>query len=584
MKRGLILFLLATASLTLIVHADPELVISGLVYFLLPGIILAIAPTLFLWVMTWTIFWLLARKFLSRWPAVIAGLVLAGGVLTGASYLLNMPVERQLDELTAHNFRPEHPIRMSGTVLLDFPRRYVRTTKEYLRRDGKPTPVRVAHCDAFCAGLLFSKGIDAVIVKTTNDNEERRTLQPLPQAAQYRLSRAPDCDGSVMPAPESGIWLSESNPKMRKLFDGWLVRLAGGECIRRETVTMKPDRIISLRERAIEETAPWSLALPRPGFIRLEIRDAAQNRLSSTTWTKARFFRQPLAITVGAFGPPALDWATKTREEPHPRHRFREVAYITDVTDLHFEPPSDSLSGDAKSILREALNDTSLSASAPALALTSRVLSGMKEYGLQKGDKELVIRILADDRTHGLMDLQGVVQKLGDEAPDLRAPIVERILRQTCPGADLTWLGEALRAMPEGTFATLTDLEKRLLDDQAHLRCAGPLVARLADMGADATPLLLTLLERGLSPPGMGSVVNNAKQALTVLGPRASSALPVIEKMEDEGVISDSIMLRARLGKPVSSFEKPDNYKGTTESYHQRLQHQLDDLNRRYGS
>ena len=79
-------------------------------------------------------------------------------------------------------------------------------------------------------------------------------------------------------------------------------------------------------------------------------------------------------------------------------------------------------------------------------------------------------------------------------------------------------------------------------------------------------------------------MASGAERGLRILGPKAASALPEVERMIAAGqyreseVESDPIyLLRLRLGKPVQQLEKPKNLSGDQKRFEDRLRRQLKD-------
>ena len=116
--------------------------------------------------------------------------------------------------------------------------------------------------------------------------------------------------------------------------------------------------------------------------------------------------------------------------------------------------------------------------------------------------------------------------------PELRAPLVARILNPATTPDERSSYGFLLSKLPEGTFAVPTPDEARILADPVLRRQSVPLLERLADQGQPALVQLMQILEAEIASDTQWAVqrpvIRAVRRGLARLGPAAASALPRI--------------------------------------------------------
>jgi hypothetical protein len=141
----------------------------------------------------------------------------------------------------------------------------------------------------------------------------------------------------------------------------------------------------------------------------------------------------------------------------------------------------------------------------------------------------------------------------------------------------------------------LTADEETLLADPDRRWYAEGLIARQADRGRDAVPLLIDLIEQGFARMAADKradsrdshTVDAAKDALAVLGPTAAYIRPRLEAAlakRDLGPYATKFqgweLVLVRLGRSPETIDKPSSAGGTVEQYHDRLRRDVERFER----
>src|SRR4051812_11622758 len=159
MRDFLRCYLLVTGVGAFVAISVPTLVVVGLFFGILPGLILAVMPTAFLWGLLFALVYWLVAEVLPR-PA-------AGGVaaIAAVAMLMLMPQGglRAARARLAATHEPERipaqPIPVRGHVRIEVPH-WDSTPGNADRRPGPG-------CDGLCASLLFKPGVSSVTVALT---------------------------------------------------------------------------------------------------------------------------------------------------------------------------------------------------------------------------------------------------------------------------------------------------------------------------------------------------------------------------------------------------------------------------------
>lgn len=581
MPAFLILYLVITGVAAAVAVFVPSLVVLGFFLLIVPGLILSLMPTAFLWGAIFSVIWWSARAIVGAWTAALLAFVATVAVVIAVPWYANNVRQLQIDMLRADDRDAAGPIPLRGVVRfertawivaqMDDPEwqaRLAAATAEKRRIDWRERPVA---CDAMCAAALFTPGIEAVIVAPMLRPGDKPRAPD--RASEFWIDRTPGCAGSLPVHEPAGHY--DGFGDIRIVRDGWRIRISQGHCIRRRAVTRQADFTVSIADWFFPDriqSATWSLTSPQMSVLRLEVRDATGGTLLRRTRVDTKKLSPVLWIEGnGDLQNFRFDWAG-TRIPGGGEGAFKPVELLAKFTPLQFTSDPSFVAEAARRQLAEALGDPVRSANDPVFALTERVLGEIGRNGLRSGDAELIELIIADPRTRGFQGLWDVIRKMGLDAARLRGPIARRILAARYPEdaeTSVKTLGTALNSLPPGAFAEPIQDEIRLLDDPGRRNWATGLVMRQSDRGEAAVPVLTRILVEGWRQPVAKDnrrtrnldAAHAARGGLCLLGSVAGSALPAIEQLVWDGILPQRQLDQrawqltlARLGKPIESF------------------------------
>lgn len=602
MEQLLLRYLTVTGILAAIALAAPGLVVLGLFLGVLPGLVLGLAPTAFLWGALFTVVWWPAHGVVGDGPAAVLALAATYAVIRGVPARLDRPLTARLAALRADDVAPAERIALRGVVAFELAHPHEQPSKDQLRPwDDRVARERPRAIDPLCAAALFTPGVDAVVRVALPHPDHADRSAPLAAPETYRVVRRSAGSPSVLPADlgTHGAWYGGWEPTTAQpLADEWRLRVARGETIVRDdgdggpadfTVTVR-----DWREDAVARRGRWTLPPGPMSARRVEVRDRVGAVLLRRTVVTAPL-RGPLLSVAGRGAPESyrFGWGTSTPRGARRTEELKAVALLREWTTLRLDADPREAAVAARGELARLLADRTRPVTDPAFALVRPVLRDVGEQGPVPGDAALLATLLADPRLRDYEGLGRAVRRLGAEGALLRDVMVRRVLAGRFPGdVHLGALGHALRELPPGTFATLTPWEETLLADPERRLWARGLIERQSDRGAAAVPLLLDVLAQAyaiLADRGdrrhdvARTAADAARRALMVLGPAAAAALPALDRMAAEAIVPRHVteaeswkFLLARLGRPVERFAKPANRGGTVEQYHARMRRDLE--------
>ena len=538
MAKFLTWYLAITGVVSLVVLAMPWLVILGAFALILPGLILGLAPTAFLWGAVFTAFWIPLRGLMGEWPATIVAGALAGAVVIAIPTLLNAPFHAQAAAERSGDKIPSSRVALSGTVEVTVPyRAWINTEKNGLA------------CDLVCHAVLYTPGVDAVILREGPGRS--KPVAPV----QLRLEkRSGGCDskGTANATTESwGDWGERPT-----LLKSWLIRQAGGECVVREAVNRQPDFTVGFEIRDSNFRSDWSLKPPPVSVRRLIIARVSGGK-AETLLRRTFAWGRPLIVPLMAVPEGGLEnfrfkWGRSSGADYKGEGHFEAIALLAAQTNIALVPDAGQMSDAVRVQIMAALDDSARTESDAGFALARALFDDIEKNGPRDGDRALLVRLVSDPRVTDLNMIWSATRKFDKDGglPELRAPIIHRLLTVSTDrdSKGESTLGTWLDQLPEGSFATLTPEEHALLADPVRRRWAYGLIKRLADGGAAAVPLVVPMLDDDKTREA-------ARTALCLLGPAAASALPQVEaKLPRPYHNRDWQITLARMGKPIESF------------------------------
>ena len=541
-------------------------VVLGLYLGIVPGLILAVAPTIFLYTAAFALLRNVLRRRLPTRGRIAINAAAATLTVT-AGFALAAPAalygQRAVAAATKNDVTPPQPLSIEGDVRLD-------------RFGDGWSPVgrsKKDACDALCAALLDTPGVRSVTIGGTDSSGA--LVSPLT----YRLipkSRARDA--TLIPAEPAAIvdhlpapdreksagrnqWQAVVDAK-KALKDSvtakWSLRLANDESLVAEPPPNRFDRTVAIRNTRGQ-------GRHRIGVEEVEIADAGGAVLLRRQRVTAAPIAAPLHLSPAG---PMMDRGFEIgRRSVHtgPRYfDFKPIEMLFRETTLA-RPTTDE---GVVVRLREAVA-SSAAAAAPGerAVMVAPWLATLDWRHLNDRDIDILAKLIADPRATGLERLYGGNAK--HVSPRLRKPIAGRLLEASTDDRLRGTLNTLVRNMPPGTYAELLPEEKALLADPTLRLRSSALVARLSDQGAGAVPLLLNLLNEDVRVQPWAKrqwILADIRRAFSRLGRDAAPALPTVERLFDlrHSPLTNSSndvdawrVAMVRMGKPVDTLTFP---------------------------
>ena len=554
-----------SGSLAAIAVLVPGSVVLGLFLGVLPGLILAVAPTIFLYSAAFA----LLRKVLHRRLPTLGRTAIniaAAGLTVTAGFALAAPAaldgQRAVTAATKNDVTPPQPLSIEGDVRLD-------------RFGDGWSPVGRSKrdaCDALCAALLETPGVRSVTIGGTDSSGV------LVAPVTYRLiPKSQAREATLIPAEPAAIvdHLPADGEKSAG-SNQWKAVLEAKKALK-DSVTAKWSLRLANEESLVAGPPPnrfdWAVAIRhtrgqgrhRIGVAEVEIADAGGAVLLRRQHVTAAPIAAPLHVAPAG---PLLDRGFEIgRRSVHtgPRYfDFKPVETLFRETTLA-RPTTDER---VVVRLREAVA-SSAAAAAPGerAVMVAPWLATLDWQHLNDRDIDVLAKLIADPRTTGLERLYDGAAK--HVSPRLRQPIALRLLEASTDDKLRGTLNTLVRNMPPGTYTELLPEEKALLADRTLRLRSSALVARLSDQGARAVPQLLNLLNEDVRVQPWAKrqwILADVRRAFSRLGRDAASALPTVERLFDlrHSPLTNSSndadawrVVMVRMGKPVETLTFP---------------------------
>jgi hypothetical protein len=603
--KFLLSYLLVTGILAGVAMAVPSLVVIGFILLIVPGLVLSLSPTAFLWGLIFTVAWLAARLVVGEnlVTVLFAGAVTAA-LVVGATQAGRTAGQAALDAATLPDVTPGGRIELKGDIRLDRP------SPERDKDTPGGQPGRFA-CDATCVAMLFTPGVtsvtinDSSMVSAADRHSPRGGLSG--QAATYRLVPKARCpDGGVQPR---GISVNSTSMRgaeeRRAVMVEWNLKLANEVCLVRSEPLGNHDMLIRGSTGAFAAVEDrWSFEPSAPAIQHFEI------------WSGDRLLLRRFSAEVSALS--RVLWIAMTGQPTNLRFGWGRSRLGNKARYTHFDharlldehtnirtkaDPAEQLPA-MRQQLRAALSDPGVAADSAAFRLIGGFFQALPSPAADE-DVAIVADLVRDDRIERYEGIWELKKLPLDQQNRVRAALAERAMS---PGKlDGNFTGAALafiKNMPDGAFARLTPTEEKLLALPEKRPLAAPIIARLDEAGPARVPQLLSFIrehgtalqrnravrssgyELAKENEGHGSVIEASRIALCRLGPKGSAALAPLEEMIASGVIgprelmghggSDWNLTLVRLGMPIGDIRKPASMSGTDGTHRRSIRDKLD--------
>lgn len=607
MAHLLKLYLLVTGIGTLIAIAVPDMATEGLLLFF-TSVIAMPMPTAFLYGCVFAALWYPLQFWLGPQRATMFALPAAIGLLYVAAIPSHRASRARLAEPMLADITPRRPLVIAGHVRLDVP--------SFATEQSDPSnpiaPLR-AGCDGLCAAMLFTPGVESV---TVNPNEKRIVTRgaaigdtPLDSMARtFRRVPVAQCGKTVRPA---GGGLKTGHDEVDPLRSSWNLRLSTSDCIITDPPREQYDLVVTLGMYGLFGDSyysnGWSLGARAVDIARFQIRRADGTVLLRASIASTQELTRPLQVSAyggplgGYGGLERFGWSHTLLISPDRNVELGTQGLLVERllkkhTNLVLSADPVAIARLARDRLQAMVDDPAVTATDTGWLVAEGYLAQLRETSIDDADRRLLPALIRDRRMTGFGDFWEVVRALGGQGTILREAMIERL---AAPGADQELnaqraLARAIILLPPETFASPSPAELHLLNDPALRSRLPGLVARQADRGAAAVPLLLDIIEyhsrawvrsrndRSHPPEpgtnGDATMIDAVRVAFCRLGPAGASALPrlmALDRVREGSRLPwddvERALTLARLGQPVESFAKPGYVDGTTEDFHATL-------------
>lgn len=495
-------YLLITGALALIAVTMPSLVVIGL-FLIVPGLILGLAPTAFVWGCIYAaIYWLLRIVVGERVATLVAIPVLAAAIwaIPQPSISLARVTVAKYD-LT--DMAPAQPIRPVGDIRIDSAS--VGTDNGNYERGE----IRRYSCDNRCLALLFEPGVRSVTVNGVEKlsfEQVRDGVGPLLPAAQtYRLLPKGKCDdGGHNPDIESrhgqfGKTLEDN----RAMSADWKLRLIAEVCLQGDPPIAHHDLLLRMGRWSSDldrnsHNTSWSLIPNGADADFAEARTGTGKLLMRVFNLRTYALSMPLFVNgTGGLENFRFGWGRSVLPKGTDTGWEQPQTQLDAALDVRRTPDRSHILDSVRSSLLAAVNDPSLPADAPIFKTVGDYLQLLKEQGATAADRPLVERLILDSRLDDLDAAWSLIGTFPDDYLNALRPAIARKLLSLPDTVDPQsgQLGKVLLQWPKGVFAHLNADELKLLADVERRRRANGLITRLADMGAPAASMLARIIE-----------------------------------------------------------------------------------------
>jgi hypothetical protein len=547
--------------LTLIAVGIPQLVGIGFWFLVVPGLILALAPTVFLYTATFAI----VRRYLPITHAVALNLI-AAFITLGLGVLVTLPVALAgwlaFNRAATGDVVPHNRVVIGGNVLLSSDE----TRTEYIA--GK----RQVPCDALCAALLDTPGVGTVTIAHTDSPTSYRLVPKGEAGSNAMRPTSPEQILQYLPAKPAPSDRRDYQAEMaaRKARENAITARWGLLLANDVTLSMVPS------PQHHDLTITLTLTGPRGSHEvavkQVEVRDQeGRVLLRRQHVTATRLFVPLLVLPYDPFG--SAKWGL-ARMDLATSDRLGDISAITALFDettlARPSEPGDAVTSMVASI-RDRLAAALMQPGAPAdLSLANPWLATINWQSINDGDIELLGKLIADARVIDLPRLyEGATNSVRAEHRDA---IVARLVNPATLPQLRNRLDTLVRFMPPGTFAVPTPDEFALLHNPLLRLNAPGLVQRLADQGKAGVPELVRILQEDVRAEPWATrkeVLAAVRRALIRLGPDAASALPAVIELFDQpdtplanlsNEMTEWRVAMVRMGRPIGDVPFPPRY------------------------
>jgi hypothetical protein len=611
MPRFLTLYLAWTGVGAFIALAMPGLVMLGLFMLILPGLILGIMPTAFMYGVIFTVGFLAARAIFGDGViSIIAGLAFLVLVIT------TIPQPTRAADIAAYKasilpaVTPAKPIELKGDIRFNF------NNPSMNKSSGPYVKGRSGYrCDSYCLAALFTPGVTSVTIDKSGLDDLGK---PSIEARTYRLVARPDCRSNYevnfdnITAPlrtnsKPGVSLFDDS---KVLVSDWAMRLANEFCVVMEVPVQNHHftitELISNGSGGPYRGGNWKFGSGRIDTQTLTIHQGKdlvfrEHRSSVTTLAKVL-----LIGFAGDLTNPHFRWERATLYSGDKYGSVDLQKSMGDFTNLAGKPVDGSSRKENaaahlpayRAQMLSALNDPSLSEKSPAFKVMESYFAAISDKAAPE-DVEILSRLFSDTRItryEGAWNLRLPAEHM---IPIYNA-YTKRIIAEGAPSRfQKSLMSNAVAKMGTDTFKLIGPDQIRLLNNPSWRLAVPELVRALGYGGLNSGRTLIQYLKqhagaianidrmrknREVSGYGLQeqrdanmTLIGAAQRGLCIMAPRDPALLNELDEFLRSGAMprylvtghnqTDWDVLLVRMGKPVASLEKPESMSGTAAKH-----------------
>jgi hypothetical protein len=548
--------LIVSGVLALIALASPSLVVLGFFLLIIPGLILSLAPTVFVYLLLIAVI-----RWVAPIPPGAVGWIASVALAAGIGWAATLPL-RQIETLRWRaQIKPEvvpaAPLQLAGDISLDLP-------APFRRERGR------SGCDYLCAALLDTPGVTSVAV---SDGEGRRRFRLVPRGTAPDAGLRPDSPEAISNVFDT---IDHKASAKRGMIRPWEQTTAMREAIAAAwTLRLNTRQTLVAEPVGDDIKADWSIKITRddkrgdPKVERVEVSDRDGKVLLRRSLVSHRVLADFFAFAFEG-GIESAHWAI-ARKMLSTGGKFASFDAPYELIS-HVVVARPAAPVDAKGALRDAVVAVlDKPGATPDQLLAARDWLKSLGYKMSDDNQALVVRIVEDRRVPDIARL--LYSFLNEEAPvAFRKGFAERIVDPRTSADDRGYYARWLARMPVGTFASPTPDEQRIWAEPGLYTDASPFLARLADTGEPGLQRMIALIQEAAaidSWPKRRPLVREIRRGFARMGAAASPALAVVLPLYEQR--SSPLMNEwrerqlwqmtlVRMGLPIDQMPYPDNF------------------------
>jgi hypothetical protein len=497
----------------------PILVVIGLYCLIIPGLILARIPTVFVYLLA-TVVIRDKLPLRSELNAYLVAFALTLGLSASFMSVYRIPEKWRFDRAALPEIKPPQRINLAGDIFLHWPDEI----------DGVESEVV---CDFLCTALLDIPGVTSV-TRTCGAGSATFRLGPrnpgtlvVPNHPEHLLTKFHALDDKPSDYRRRAQLEEQQKQEVLSLQAAWPLRIASGEELRRD----QPLAVVA---------AEWTIELVKeheaglPIVERLEIRDKDGKVVVRKSLVKhevpSSLFHFQFGADLSKGGRPRPRFTVGTSEiSNRVEGAFDGVFELLRVTNIARPVVPQEIGNRVEKIVREVLDNPK--ANEAQLLIVPTLLSQLPNA--TKGEYiDIFAGLLLDERiADPWQSLDSLLSSETDLTP-LRAGLAKRYLNAVGIESK-SWYIEQLVSLPDGTFKEPSNDERAIFREALLSYHALPFLERMADQGPSVLPELLSVLEtsRKLSPRDRSPLWEGIRNAFKRLGLNAAPAAPKILSM-----------------------------------------------------